>query len=280
MPKSKLRYGYDADAHDNWVINEEEATVVRRIFAEYISGQSTLSIARGLNRDKIQRRDGQATWRYHSITDLLHSEVYTGDLLLNQHLTVDYLSHQRKRNRGEQAKCHLENHHPAIIEKADWERAKAILAQRAEKQKLGKSKIIDPEKRKRFFRMFTCSRCGQAVVLIRRTDGGYILSCSSNRYRGTASPCHMPILVVENFEHAFGVMLMEMKRDKARLQADALAAIEGAKVTDEQVQMTADLARQIEGLLEQLSQESSFVQTTDDADEHIARIARLTCHLT
>ena len=88
----------------------------------------------------------------------------------------------------------------------------------------------------------------------------------------------MPILVVENFEHAFGVMLMEMKRDKARLQADALAAIEGAKVTDEQVQMTADLARQIEGLLEQLSQESSFVQTTDDADEHIARIARLTCH--
>ena len=124
VPKSKLRYGYDADAHDNWVINEEEATVVRRIFAEYISGQSTLSIARGLNRDKIQRRDGQATWRYHSITDLLHSEVYTGDLLLNQHLTVDYLSHQRKRNRGEQAKCHLENHHPAIIEKADWERAK------------------------------------------------------------------------------------------------------------------------------------------------------------
>lgn len=275
VPKTKLRYGYDIDAHCNWIVNEHEASVVRRIFAECIAGKSSPAIAKGLNDNHIPRRDGQALWRFSSVAQVLHSETYMGDLILQQGYIEDYMTHKYRPNRGEKPKYHLENHHPAIIDKADWDQAQTTLARKAEKQKLGSRIVHEPEKRKRFYRVFKCSRCGQDYVLIRQGTGKYILFCKSNIVRSLQEKCHLPGIAVENLEQAFGVMLMEMKRDRARLHAETMMAIDKDRVTEEQIQRVYELGGLIERLLENLSQESVFIQNSDDADVHRERITGL-----
>jgi site-specific DNA recombinase len=86
----KAPYGYrriprvgDIAAHLE--IYESEATVVRRIFDDRISGgHSVREIVRRLNQDGIVSPNGNAVWTTSAISGLLHNEVYVGRLYYNQ----------------------------------------------------------------------------------------------------------------------------------------------------------------------------------------------------
>lgn len=60
-------------------IDEAEAAIVRRIFAEYASGSSYKSIIDGLNRDGLKTKRGKP-FGSNSLHDLLKNEKYTGVL--------------------------------------------------------------------------------------------------------------------------------------------------------------------------------------------------------
>lgn len=64
-------------------ICEEEATIVRRIFAEYASGKSYRDIIAGLNADGLTTKRG-APFGSNSLHDLLHNEKYIGTLIYGQ----------------------------------------------------------------------------------------------------------------------------------------------------------------------------------------------------
>ena len=61
IPKWAAVYGYTKVGELEYIIDEECATVVRRIFDDYIKGKSLMEISRGLAKDKILSPFG-GTW--------------------------------------------------------------------------------------------------------------------------------------------------------------------------------------------------------------------------
>ena len=76
------------------------------------------------------RADG--AWSPAMILRLLHNEKYCGDLLQKKYRTVDHLTHRKVVNRGAEEQFRLENHHPAIVSRAQFAAVQAELARRAE----------------------------------------------------------------------------------------------------------------------------------------------------
>ncbi|KAF6616196.1 recombinase family protein [Paenibacillus polymyxa] len=113
--------GYDKDEHGELVINEPEAEIVRRIYEEYLDGKSYQAIARGLMRDHIRTVTGGDTWWDSSITLILTNEKYYGALLQQKTVTVDFLTHKRIKNRGQEQQYLIENNHEPIVSKEIFE---------------------------------------------------------------------------------------------------------------------------------------------------------------
>jgi DNA invertase Pin-like site-specific DNA recombinase len=112
-------------------IVEEEAIIVRRIFAEVIGGSSYGAIARALNAEKISAPCGKTTWQAAQIGRMLRCERYVGDVLAQKTYTPNYLTHKTMRNRGERTKYLVQNHHPAILEREVFQRAQEIVQNNA-----------------------------------------------------------------------------------------------------------------------------------------------------
>ena len=70
-------YGYKRGADDHFVINEEEAAIVRRVFVYYSQGFSIESVVRILNEEGVRTRKGREFQR-SSILSILKNEAYTG----------------------------------------------------------------------------------------------------------------------------------------------------------------------------------------------------------
>jgi len=64
-------------------INDEQAAIVRRIFAEHLAGRSLALITIGLNTDRVpaprsMKRKGAPEWGDSTVRAILHNEVYSG----------------------------------------------------------------------------------------------------------------------------------------------------------------------------------------------------------
>ena len=114
--------GYDRGKDGNLVINEEQAEVVRRIFAYYMQGISRGEISKRLMGLEIDTARGCSKWTGSSIDRILKNEKYKGDALLQKTFTTDYLTKKKKCNEGEVPQYYVEGNHPAIINPAvfDW----------------------------------------------------------------------------------------------------------------------------------------------------------------
>jgi site-specific DNA recombinase len=93
-------YAYVPEAHKgSVVINDEEAAVVRRVFAMYCAGKSLHAIAVALTQDKIipKRATGPCKWRNSSLHAILSNDTYvTGILFWNKRR---YSDHRAKETR-------------------------------------------------------------------------------------------------------------------------------------------------------------------------------------
>ena len=87
-------YGYDVipsiDDRGRRVINEKEAAIVRRIYAEYVSGKGTMAIVRTLNQDGEPGPSG-GKWNLSALlgsnqrrNGLLNNELYNGVIVYNR----------------------------------------------------------------------------------------------------------------------------------------------------------------------------------------------------
>ena len=114
--------GYDKGEDGNLVVNQEQAEAVRKIFAYYIQGRSTLNIARMLTVDKTPTPKGGKKWSESSVISILHNEKYKGDALLQKTFTTNYLTKKQKVNEGEIPQYYVEGNHEAIIDPVvfDW----------------------------------------------------------------------------------------------------------------------------------------------------------------
>ena len=109
-------WGYEkGDEVVQMVINEEQALVVRLIYALFLGGHSSYGICAILNDLGIPIMRGNKGWRASTIESILSNEKYKGDALLQKSFTVDFLSKKIKINNGEVPQYYLEKVHPAIV---------------------------------------------------------------------------------------------------------------------------------------------------------------------
>ena len=123
--------GYDRDPETNQlVINESEAEVVRLIFDMYTAGYGPAAICRECEKRHYKTGAGKEKWIQSTIQGILRNEKYKGDLMLQKTVTISYLDHKKVDNKGQAKKYYIENNHPPIISKEQWDLAQKIIAKR------------------------------------------------------------------------------------------------------------------------------------------------------
>ncbi len=153
--------GYDKDENGNLVINEKQAKIVRRIYADYLNGKGTNRIAHELEKEGVPNWSGKAKWYEGSIRKMLSNEKYKGEALLQKTYTVDFLSKKRVINKGEIPQYYVEESHPAIIDKDTWEAVQIEMERRkayAEKYNIKKMDYITNDNP--FAGKVICGCCG------------------------------------------------------------------------------------------------------------------------
>lgn len=123
--------GYTKDEDGNLIIVPEEAEIIKRIYREYLEGQSLVGIGRGLEKDGIFTAAGKPRWRPESVKKILQNEKYIGDALLQKTVTVDFLTKKRVKNEGHVPQYYVENSHEAIIPKELFLQAQEELHRRS-----------------------------------------------------------------------------------------------------------------------------------------------------
>ncbi len=147
--------GYDYDADRELVINDTEAVIVRRIFAEYLAGQGVHRIAKGLTRDGVERVCGGTQWDSGIVLAMLKNEKYAGDAILQKTVTV---GSKRKRNEGEAPTYVVRDSHPAIISREEFEQVQALMKERSVARGDTPGQY---QKRYLFTGKIVCGQCGK-----------------------------------------------------------------------------------------------------------------------
>ncbi|CAG0942063.1 DNA-invertase hin [Gammaproteobacteria bacterium] len=108
-----LPLGYDVQ-NRLLIVNEAEAAVVRRIFADFARDRSTTHMVRNYAAEGIRTKTGR-TFCKQSIYKLLHNRMYLGEIV-----------HKGRYYPGQ---------HPPILTRAQWQAAHDVLAQTAEERR-------------------------------------------------------------------------------------------------------------------------------------------------
>lgn len=182
-------------------INETEAAVVRRIFSLYLNGIGIQNIANILIQDKVPRKDGKTEWSHSAVRYILTNERYIGDALLQKKYTTDTLPFRKRVNRGEKPQYYVENSNPAIIEKAAFEAAKALLHERT--REYCKTGTNHP-----FAKIIRCPECGKTFR--RQIVSGVAYWMCSGHATGKTS-CQSRRVREDEICEAFTTMLWKLK---------------------------------------------------------------------
>ena len=119
--------GYDVK-NGEMTVNEEGAEIVRAIFRMYTEDKMGFAaIARALDENGIPPMRAQK-WNGTVVMRILKNEKYVGDLVQKKTYTPDYLSHEKKYNRGAEEMIVIRDHHTPIIPREVFEKAAMMLS--------------------------------------------------------------------------------------------------------------------------------------------------------
>ena len=151
--------GYDVK-DGKMTINEEGAKIVRLIFHKFVDeGKGTHVIARELREEGIEPMRVKE-WQNTVILRVIRNEKYCGDLVQKKTYTPDFLSHEKKYNRGQEEFVILKDHHEPTISRELFDKANRILDAKSLSQE-GKAKHSN---RYPFSGKIKCGRCGASYV--------------------------------------------------------------------------------------------------------------------
>ncbi len=214
-------YGYKKLNNGEYVIVEEQANIVRRIYREYLCGFSINQIVDKLNEDNIPNKKGNK-WIRSSVNRMLRNLKYTGNAVLGMTCKADVLSKKRVKNEGQSPQYMVENSHSAIIEKELYDLVQEELKQR---------RIVDYATEKGdgryvskypFSGMIFCSNCNSRYrrLVRKKDDREYVTWVCSNRISNLDSKCEKVTLWQDKLEQAYlNAMkkLLESVADKAKI---------------------------------------------------------------
>ncbi len=111
-------------------IVEEEATIVRQIYRDYLNGLGIRQIAKKLAAQGIKAPCGGDRWSPETIRNILSNEKYMGDAILQKTYTVDFLSKEVRVNHGERKQWYISDSHDAIVSPEAFRQVQSELKQR------------------------------------------------------------------------------------------------------------------------------------------------------
>lgn len=160
-----------------YVIVPEEAEIVKKIYADFLSGKGIEAIMKSLNESGVLTQQG-FTWHRSAVMRILRNYTYTGNLLLQTKYRENHLTKKTLINHGELPQYHATDTHEPIIDMETFEAVKAEIARRAEK-------YTKPHKRNEypFSRIMTCAICGKHYRR-KTTPTGPVWICSTYNTSG------------------------------------------------------------------------------------------------
>lgn len=152
--------GYDVK-DGQITVNPEGAELVRLIFHKYAVEQvGSSEIARFLTQKGYCTYRGSTKWNANTVIKILHNEKYVGDLVQKKTYTPDYLSHEKKSNKGAVPLIMIPNHHEPIVSREVWNLAQERL-RKNNKHAAGES---GHSNRYVFSGKIKCGQCGSSFV--------------------------------------------------------------------------------------------------------------------
>lgn len=208
-------YGYkkDPDKKGHLIIDEEAAAVVREVFTLFSQGYGKTAIARLLNdrgipnpteykrlkglRYKEAPSKHNTLWQYFAISNMLHNEMYIGNMIQGRYGSVSYKTKQNKPRPKDQWYI-VEGTHEPIIDTELWERVQDLLKQKAKPFVIGQIGL--------FARKAKCANCGYTMRAI-KSKGKHYLRCSRRYF--SKDDCIGSFISVDKLE---GIVLAELHR--------------------------------------------------------------------
>src|SRR2546423_1830327 len=131
LPNGKYGYTYtriDHAAHTpgRITVDEQTATVVRRIFERRAASISFDRIALELTADGIERPSGGQPWRHSTIDQMLRDSAYMGQGLWGRHMVVRTENGRRTLRRRTVADGAIEVTYPPIVTRELWHAANRV----------------------------------------------------------------------------------------------------------------------------------------------------------
>ena len=178
--------GYDVK-NGQITVNPEGAEIVRLIFHKYAVEQvATSEIARFLTAAGYRTYRGTSNWKSNTVIKILNNEKYVGDLVQKKTYTPDFLTHEKKPNKGTVSLITISNHHEPIISRKIWN----LSQERLHKNNKHTAGENSHSNRYVFSGKIKCGQCGSSFVgrFKYLKDGTKIRrwSCSTATNSGTA----------------------------------------------------------------------------------------------
>ncbi|MFZ2256804.1 MAG: recombinase family protein [Clostridiaceae bacterium] len=245
----------------NWlestmVINEEQAAVVRDIFASILKGESTGAIAERLNQQGVTTKRGK-TWHGTTIRGIIKNEKYIGDALFGKTFTDDAFN--RKINRGEKNQYFMEGHHPAIIDKETFEQSQMMLSQNAKSKNIVQNSD-KYQNRYSFSGILKCGECGGTFkrrIQAKNKNEKYVSWACTTHLKDKYS-CSMKFIKDEQITFAYITMMNKLVFSHQILLKPLLADIRETTYTVDNTQIVV-LDDELEKLKQQQDNLVQFV---------------------
>ena len=196
----KRLLGYQKGEDGEPEIVPQEAEIVERIFAMYLSGMTIDVISRQLQSEHIVIPSKKFSFGKNMVMNILKNEKYCGDCILQKTVTVDCISKTRKKNEGEAPMYIVENSHPAIISREIFNRAQEELSKRkARSPQSQKTAITASGKYSKYALtdVLICAECGSRYKRVTWTSLGQkriVWRCVNRLDNGKKYCQHSPTL--------------------------------------------------------------------------------------
>ena len=220
-PMGQPPYGYQKDPDDpkRWIIDEEAAAVVRRIYRMSLDGCGVEQIADALSKDGILtprfywqqkgiHRPGKAPkydpchWNSSTITRILTLQEYCGDVLNFKTYSKSYKNKRRLENDRENWAIFLDVHEP-IIQRSAWEKIQE------KRGKIRKRRTHEGEKNM-FSGLLVCADCGSNLHFHFNQGNPEITYFNCSNYKGNRGTCTSTHYIRADFLEQ--VILAEIRR--------------------------------------------------------------------
>ena len=291
-PMGQPPYGYmkDPDNPKRWIVDDEAAQVVKRIYSMTMDGLGTEQIAAQLEKDgtltpraywlqKGVKRPGKGKqlpptrWNSSTVTKILSLQEYCGDILNFKTYSKSYKNKKRIDNDRENWVVFKDVHEP-IIDRAVWEQVQ-------QKRGTRRRRRTNDGEKNMFSGLLVCADCGNNLHYHFNQGNPEIKYFNCSNYKGNRGTCTSTHYVRVDFLEQ--VVLGEIKRltkFASHYEDDFAKAVMGSsqqsvaldrKLKEKELTLLQARDEELDGLFERIYEDNVSGKLSDDRFAKMSR---------